>query len=168
MVNLQLGNSSSATPTQNTRARGPFGMNIAHETPKTRQAIKVAMVYFQALSQCWELTASGHSLAVSPVFFDDLWQVSITSEAAALENQVTCPWMKARLVKEFLHSSWLRATQATQSSDTCETRMWGNKSTRDHDMELWKFKSKSCPCLLWRMHIDVHAVTSVFKALGVP
>lgn len=39
-ANVQMGSCPSAVPTQNSSVRGVFGMGIAHEIPKTRQAPK--------------------------------------------------------------------------------------------------------------------------------
>lgn len=170
-----MGNCSSATLTQNSSVRGVFRMGIARETSKTRQAPESCSgPSVCAGSSGWELIAamgrqltSRHSLAVTPIFSDDLWQISVTRKATALEKQVTCPWLKTRLdskVKELLHSSWLTgATQTAQLSSPCEARMWGNKShqTRDHDNRTLKFWKQKLPLPSLRSACCFHAGTTV-------
>lgn len=109
-------NCPSASPTQHTTVRGVLETGIARESPQNRQAIKLQW----SIGNCYpraehSLLPEGdflHPLALIPIVSSDLWQVSITSEAATLGKQVTCHGIKARLdsevKEELLCSSWLQ------------------------------------------------------------
>lgn len=103
-ANLQMENCPSASPTQHTTVRGVLETGIARESPQNRQAIKLQW----SIGNCYpraehSLLPEGdflHPLALIPIVSSDLWQVSITSEAATLGKQVTCHGIKARLDSE--------------------------------------------------------------------
>lgn len=95
-TNVWMGNCSFVTPAQTSSLRGVFGMGIAHETPQTRQVPKrcngpsVSAVLGMRAHCCYVETSYPDPLTVTPIFSNDLWQISVTKKSTALEKQVTC------------------------------------------------------------------------------
>ena len=150
---------------------GSLGVALPVILPKPDELLRAAMVYLQLLCQSWGITASmggfqtpRHPLALTPIFSNDLWQVSVTSEATTLGKQVTCHWMKTRLhskVKKLLFSSLL-AQQKPLSPVGPGMQGWGEIKVIEKEImitEAFNFFKQNLPLSTGRRQ-------SLFRALG--